>query len=61
LEIFNVMGDLVKVLVDLNMPEGSHVIEWDNQIGSGSKAKAGIYFYRLKLNDFSQTKQLVIK
>jgi hypothetical protein len=61
LEIFNLMGDLVKVLVDQEMPEGSHVIEWDNQTGSGSKAKAGIYFYRLRVDVFSQTKQLVIK
>jgi uncharacterized protein (TIGR02145 family) len=60
LEIFNVMGDLVKVLFDQDIPEGIHEIEWDNHTGSGNKAKAGIYLYRLSVNDFSQTKQLVI-
>lgn len=61
LEILNVMGKLVKVIVDRNMPEGSHTVQWDNMSAEGSKAKAGIYFYRLRLNDFSQTKQLVIQ
>jgi uncharacterized protein (TIGR02145 family) len=60
LEIFNVIGDLVKVLVAQDMTEGNHEIEWDNQTSSGNKAKAGIYFYKLKMNDFSQTKKLVI-
>jgi uncharacterized repeat protein (TIGR02543 family) len=60
LEIFNVRGDLVKVLVNQNMPEGSHEIEWGNQTASGNKAKAGFYFIKLSFSDFSQTKQLII-
>jgi hypothetical protein len=61
LEIYNVMGELVRVLVNQNIPQGSHTIEWDNMSADGSKVKAGIYFYRLRLNDFSQIKSLVIK
>jgi hypothetical protein len=61
LEIYNIKGDLVKVLVDRQMPGGTHRIEWDNRLANGTSASSGIYFYRLKLNNFSQTKQLVIQ
>jgi hypothetical protein len=61
LEIFNIEGDMIKVLVDQNMAGGIHRIEWDNRSASGMKASSGIYFYRLKLNNFLQTKQLVIR
>jgi hypothetical protein len=60
LEIFNVMGEVVKVLVNQTMPGGNHKVQWDNMSTEGSKIKSGIYFYKLILNDFSQTKSLVI-
>ena len=60
LEIYNIKGDLIKVLVDQKMPGGIHEIEWDNKSGNGVNVSSGIYFYRLKLKDFIQTKHLVI-
>ena len=61
LEIFNMRGDLIKVLVDRQMPGGIHHIEWDNRLANGARASSGIYFYKLMLNKFTQTKQLIIK
>lgn len=60
LEILNIMGVLIKVLVDQDMPVGIHKIEWDTRSTTGYRAKAGVYLYRLRLNNFSQTKRLVI-
>jgi uncharacterized protein (TIGR02145 family) len=60
-EIYNMKGDMIKVLVDDNMSGGTHQIEWDNRSANGTNVSSGIYFYRLKLNNFSQTKQLVIR
>jgi hypothetical protein len=60
LEIYDVRGDLVKILINDVLKGGVHATEWDNRTGSGEKAGAGIYFYRLKVNNFIQTKQLVI-
>jgi hypothetical protein len=61
LGIFNINGSLIKLLFDQKMPAGTHRIEWDNRAANGTKASSGIYFYRLKLNNFLQTKQLVIR
>ena len=60
LEIFNMRGDLIKVLVDRQMPGGVHHIEWDNRSDNGVRSSSGIYFYRLILNNILQTKQLIL-
>ena len=60
LGIYNINGSLIKLLFDQKMPGGTHKIEWDNKAANGTKASSGIYFYRLKLNNFLQTKRLVI-
>ena len=61
LEIFDVMGNSVKVLVDETLDDGYYQKEWDNMASKGNRVKAGIYFYRLSLNGLSQIKQLVIQ
>ena len=61
LEVFNSLGVIIKVLVAQDMPSGLHEIEWDNRTNDGYKLKSGFYYYRLRINDFSQTKQLIIK
>ncbi|MFZ0282554.1 MAG: BACON domain-containing carbohydrate-binding protein, partial [Bacteroidales bacterium] len=61
LEIADISGNLVKVLIDQTMPEGIHIIEWDNCSMAGRRVSAGLYFYRLRLNNFLQTKQLVVQ
>lgn len=61
LEIFDVTGDLVMILVNEAMQEGSYSVEWDNHTSAGNKAKAGMYFYKLSLNGLLQVKSLIIR
>jgi hypothetical protein len=60
LEIFNSLGELVKVLVDNELAEGIHKLEWDNRTSAGYKTGSGVYYYRLRSDGFSKTKSLVI-
>lgn len=60
LEIINSLGEIVKVLVDEELNEGIHKIEWDNRTSGGYKTSSGIYLYRLRSDRFSKTKSLVI-
>jgi hypothetical protein len=60
LEIYDMRGETVKTLVNEKMPEGRHSVEWDNESDGGAKVKPGIYFYRLKMNEFVVTKKLII-
>ena len=55
LEIFNVEGQLVDVLVDGYIIPGSHMAVWN----TGNHA-SGTYFYRLQFESFSEMKKMVL-
>ena len=60
LAIYNMKGELIKVLVDDNLSAGYHQMIWDNRTSSGIRVSSGIYFYSLQFNNFYKTKKLVI-
>jgi len=55
LEVFNVLGQQVAVLVDQELPGGSHTVEFD-----GSPYASGVYFYRLAAGSFEATRKMVL-
>ncbi|MBU8920539.1 MAG: S8 family serine peptidase [Bacteroidales bacterium] len=55
LDIFNVKGQLVATLVNKTVDAGYHVTEW-NAAGMSS----GIYLYRLKTENFTETKKMIL-
>jgi len=48
-EIFNVLGQRVRSLVDQILPGGQHRIVWDSRNEEGIPVSAGLYFYRLQV------------
>lgn len=60
LDIYNIYGQLVKTLIGGNKEAGSHSVIWNATNNNGNKVSSGIYFYRLKANDFIQTKKLLL-
>jgi hypothetical protein len=59
LEVFNVVGQKIRTLVDGELPAGAHSAVWDGRTSSGQLVGSGIYFYRLKSHDFSDIKRAV--
>lgn len=55
IEIFNIMGQKVTTLVDGRQEAGCHSIEWN-----GSDFASGIYLYRFKAGDFTETKKMLL-
>lgn len=55
LEIFNVLGQLVKTLVDNSLEAGIHSVEFD-----ASSQSSGIFFYRLTHKDGIETKKMIL-
>jgi hypothetical protein len=60
IEIFNILGQNVKTLVDEDMRAGSFVVDWDGKDQRGVEVSSGIYFYRIIAGDFSSVKRMVL-
>ncbi len=60
LQVYDLTGPLVKTLFDSEIPNLNSwfSVTWDGKDNKGKKMSAGIYFYRLKVGDYSITKKL---
>lgn len=59
LKIYNLRGQLIKVLVNSRLKPGLHVFTWDGKDESGRDLSSGIYFYRLIAGEYSEAKKMV--
>lgn len=55
LDVFDIMGRRVAVLVDASQPAGRHEVRFD-----GAALPSGTYLYRLQAGDFSQWQSMVL-
>ncbi|NQT27032.1 T9SS type A sorting domain-containing protein [candidate division KSB1 bacterium] len=55
IELYNITGQKVKTLVNQNNPAGNHRITVNTE-----ELTAGIYFYSIKVGDFTQTKKMIL-
>jgi len=55
LSVYNTKGELVKNLKNEKMLKGSHAVNFD-----ASALNSGIYFYKLEVNGFAETKKMVL-
>jgi len=60
LEVFDVSGRLVRVLVDEWMETGRHSVPWDGCNALGQPASSGLYFYRIVAGDYREMKKMVL-
>lgn len=60
LEIYNMMGQRVVTLIDYHQEGGYHKVIWNGKDDSGRIVGSGIYFYRLKTENFEATRKLVL-
>ena len=57
--IYNVMGQVVRTLVDEKKPVGIYKIKWDGRNENSEIVSSGVYFYRLEAGKFSDTKRMM--
>jgi agmatine/peptidylarginine deiminase len=60
LSIYNLQGQLIRVLADQDFPSGKHQIIWDREDGSGTDVSAGIYLMKLVTEQGIDLKKLVV-
>jgi hypothetical protein len=59
-EIFNVLGQRIRSLVDGEQSAGRYVIEWDGRDDNGHELATGVYFYRVVAGDYVEVKKMLL-
>jgi hypothetical protein len=60
LSVYNVNGQLVRTVEDGQVEAGDHVIAWDGTDSNGVRVSRGVYFCRMKTDEFSATEKMVL-
>lgn len=60
IKIYNILGQLVRTLVEANQTQGLHSIVWDGRNDAGIALPSGIFFLQMQSGAFSQVRKLVL-
>ena len=60
IKVYNMLGQVVKTLVNGTVPVGTHRIEWDATDDSGTAVSTGVYMYRMESGGVSAARTLVL-
>jgi len=60
LEVYNVLGQRVRTLVDERRPAGIHVVAWDARDDDGHTLPTGVYVYGIEVDGVREMKKLLV-
>jgi hypothetical protein len=58
--IYNLLGRKVKTLVSSMQPAGPYQVIWDGKNDQGNDVASGVYFYRMKTDEYVDVKKMVV-
>jgi hypothetical protein len=59
-DIYNILGQKVRTLVNEQLPVGRYAAEWDGRSDAATGVSAGIYIYRLRAGNFTTARKMVL-
>ncbi|QQS36570.1 MAG: choice-of-anchor D domain-containing protein [Ignavibacteriales bacterium] len=61
IEIFDLLGRKIKTILNSeSQSSGNHIVYWNGLNESGENVSSGVYLYRLKANEFINTKKMML-
>ncbi|NOY60438.1 MAG: S8 family serine peptidase [Calditrichaeota bacterium] len=60
IEIYNMLGQRIRTLVERNVPAGNYQVTWDAKDDFGKSVATGMYLYRMQSGDFSAMRKLIL-
>jgi len=60
LKIYNILGQLVRTLVDEEKLPGRYEVVWDGKDDRGKEVTSGVYFYRLESSGSTETRKMIL-
>ncbi|MBN1327218.1 MAG: VCBS repeat-containing protein, partial [Candidatus Cloacimonetes bacterium] len=60
LDVFNMKGQLVRSLVNEELPAGYHIVNWNGKDNENKDVGSGIYLYKLNSKKFNSVKKMLL-
>lgn len=60
LRIYNIVGELVAVLLGQSLPAGEHEVTWDGLDSHGHRVASGVYYYEISATTGSSSKRMML-
>ncbi|UCC79127.1 MAG: T9SS type A sorting domain-containing protein [Candidatus Zixiibacteriota bacterium] len=60
IEVYDLLGRKVNTLIDKSQLAGEYQIRWDGRDSQGQALSTGIYFYRLRADNFAETRKMIL-
>jgi len=60
IRVYNLSGDLLRVLVTEEHDPGTYVARWDGSDGQGRRVSSGVYFYRVDAPGLREHRKIVV-
>lgn len=60
MEVFNILGQKIRTLLDEEKSPGSYVINWNGKNDFNNSVDSGIYFVKLSSESYSNTKKMIL-
>ena len=60
LVIYNLKGQVVKSLVNKDLPSGMHTLVWNGKDENERSVASGVYFYRLQSRNYQATNKMLL-
>lgn len=60
LQIFNMLGQLVRTLVEAEVAAGVHAVTWDGRDSDGDQVASGVYVYQLRAGETMKTRKMLL-
>jgi hypothetical protein len=58
IQVYNLVGQLVKTLVDQKQNAGNYTIKWNGDNNHGQIVSSGVYFLKMKAGDFTKVRKM---
>ncbi|MCH7761061.1 choice-of-anchor B family protein [candidate division TA06 bacterium] len=60
LKIYDLSGRVVKTLINEPRKAGFYRVEWKGEDHFGRRVASGVYFYKIRMGDFEETKKMIL-
>ncbi|MCF7802601.1 MAG: S8 family serine peptidase [Candidatus Marinimicrobia bacterium] len=60
LSVYNALGQQVTTLQNSVQDDGHHTVQWNGTSADGSVVPSGVYFYRIRAGEYTETKKMML-